>query len=108
MVNRDRVLEFSESELTSLLDQKNSDSNKKATEVALTYVFRGYLKERKIDEDSLVSSKDRLATVLRDFYAEARKKNFELYTKASLVVIRFGLQWFFNSHKIDIIKDLEF
>ena len=87
MADRDRFPELSESELTSLLDQKNSDNTKKATKVALN-VFRDYLKERKIDEDSLVASKDKLVTVLRKFYAEARKKNGELYTKASLVGIR--------------------
>ena len=46
----------------------------KATKVA-SNVFRDYLKDRKIDEDSLVASKDKLATVLRKFYAEARKMN---------------------------------
>ena len=46
----------------AVLDQKNSDNTKKATKVALN-VFRDYLKERKIDEDSLVASKDTLATV---------------------------------------------
>ena len=51
MEDRDRFPELSESELTSLLDQKNSDNTKKATKVALN-VFRDYLKERKIDEDS--------------------------------------------------------
>ena len=107
MADRDHFPELSESELTSLLDQKNSNNTKKATKVALN-VFRDYLKERQIEEDSLVASKDKLATVLRKFYAEARKKNGELYTKASLVGIRFGPQRFFSSHKIDIIKDPEF
>ena len=107
MADRDRFPELSESEWTSLLDQKNSDNTKKATKVALN-VFRDYLKERKIDEDSLVASKDKLATVLRKFYAEARKKNGELYTKASLVGTRFGLQRFFSSHRIDVIKGPEF
>ena len=37
-------------------------------------VFTDYLRERKIDEDSLVASKDKLATVLRKFYVKARKK----------------------------------
>ena len=63
-----------ESELTSLLDQKNSDNTKKAIKVALNK-FKDYLKERKIDEDSLAASKGKLATVLRKFYAEARKMN---------------------------------
>ena len=66
---RDRFPELSKSELTSL-DQKNSDNSKKATKL-----FRDYLKERKINEDSLVASKDKLATVLIKFCAEARKKN---------------------------------
>ena len=35
MEDRDRFPELSESELTSLLDQKNSDNNKKATKVVL-------------------------------------------------------------------------
>ena len=83
MADSDRFTELSESELTSLLDQKNSDNTKKATKVALD-LFRDYLKERKIDEDSLVASKDKLETVLRKFYAETRKKNGELYTKAVL------------------------
>ena len=66
---RDRFPELLESELTTLLDQKNSDNTKKATKV-----FSDYLIERKIDEDSLVASKDKLATILRNFYAAARKK----------------------------------
>ena len=91
MADRDRFPKLSESELTmSLLYQKNSDNTKKATKVALN-VFRDYLKERKIDEDSLVASKDKLATVLIKIYAEAIGKNGELYTKASLVGILFGL-----------------
>ena len=32
------------------------------------------------------------------------ERNGELYTKASLVGIHYGLQRFFSSHKIDIIK----
>ena len=43
MADRDHFPELSESELTSLLDQKNSDNTKKATKVALN-VFRDYLK----------------------------------------------------------------
>ena len=35
MEDRDRFPELSESELTSLLDQKNSDNTKRATKVAL-------------------------------------------------------------------------
>ena len=58
----DPFLKLSESELTSLLDPKNSDNTKKARKVALN-VFRDYLKGRKIDEDSLVASTE-LKTVI--------------------------------------------
>ena len=63
--------------MTSLLDHKNSDNTKKATKVALN-VIRDYLKERKIDEDSPVGSKDKLATVLSNFTLKPEKKSGEL------------------------------
>ena len=45
---------------------------------------------------------------MRKFYAEVQKRNGKLCTKSSLVRKRVGLQQFFSSHKIDIIKDPEF
>ena len=45
---------------------------------------------------------------MRKFYTEVQKRNGELWTKSSLVRIRFGLQQFFSSHNIDITKDPEF
>ena len=61
---------ISQSALTPLVDQKNSENTKKGTKVALN-VFREYLKEKKVDD-----AKDKLANayVLRIFYAEARLK----------------------------------
>ena len=73
--------------ITCLIEQKqkNGDNTKKATKVAVN-VFRQYLEERIPDEKELLTSKVKLAAVLRKFYAEARKTNGELYTKPSLVV----------------------
>ena len=105
-----RFPELTESDLNCLIEQNNSDNTKKATKVAVS-VFRQYLEERKVDEKELLTAKvtgGNLAAVLRKFHAEARKKNGELYTKASLVAIRFGLQRFFSSLKMDIIKDSDF
>ena len=51
----DRFPELSENDSTSLIDRKNSENTYKGTKVALN-VFREYLKERKVDEESLVSS----------------------------------------------------
>ena len=78
MADGDHFLKLSESELTSLLDQKKSNNTKKASKVALN-VFRDYLKERKIGKDSLVALKDKLKTVLRKFYAKVSKKNSLLF-----------------------------
>ena len=102
-----RFPELTESDLNCLIEQKNSNNTKKAIKVAVS-VFRQYLEERKVDEKELLTSKVKLAAVLRKFYAEARKKNGELYAKTSLVAIRFGLQRFFCSLKMDIIKDSAF
>ena len=51
----DRFPELSENYSTSLVDRKNSENTKKGTKLALN-VFREYLKERKVGEESLVSS----------------------------------------------------
>ena len=51
----DRLRELLENDSTSLVDRKNSENTKKGAKVALN-VFREYLKERKVDEEALVSS----------------------------------------------------
>ncbi len=101
-----RFPDLSEDELSCLLEEKNSENTKKATKTAVS-VFRQYLKERKISEDDIIRSKQIFANVLRKFYAEARKRDGELYCKSSLLGIRFGLQRFYSS-SMDIIKDPEF
>jgi hypothetical protein len=101
-----RFPELSEDELSCLLDGKDSENTKKATKTAVS-VFRYYIKERKISEDDVIRSKQIFANVLRKFYAEARKRDGELYCKSSLLGIRFGLQRFYSS-SMDIIKDPEF
>ncbi|XP_078364213.1 uncharacterized protein KIAA1958-like [Oculina patagonica] len=103
----ERFPNLSESDLKFLIDQKSSENTKKATKVSHS-VLREYLKERGIEEEPLVSTKKELAVVLRKFYAEVRKKNGELYSKSSLVGIRCGLQRYFSTYKMDIIKDPEF
>jgi len=103
-----RFPELSEDEIENILDLKSSLNTKKATNVAVN-LFRQYISHRNIQEEEAVSSKPRLAEVLRKFYAEARKRNGDLYTRASLICIRFGLQRFFSSsHNMDIIKETEF
>ncbi len=89
-----RFPDLSEDELSCLLEEKKSENTKKATKTPVS-VFRQYLKERKISEDDVIRSKQIFANVLRKFYAEARKRDGELYCKSSLLGIRFGLQRFY-------------
>ena len=51
----DRFPKLLENDSTSLVDQKKSENTKKGTKVALN-IFGEYLKERKVDEEALVSS----------------------------------------------------
>jgi hypothetical protein len=57
-----RFAELLESDLSSLLEEKNDENTKKATKVALN-LFRGYLHEKRSSEAELLTSKVKLAKV---------------------------------------------
>ena len=100
-----RFTSLSEENITQLLNNKDSENTKKFTKQH-RLVFESYLKEKNIRNPS---TEVELAAVLRKFYAEARKKDGQMYSKNSLCSIRFA---FFRHFKqeliIDIIKDTEF
>ena len=88
----DRFLELSENDSTSLVDRKNSENTKKGKKIQCilkVHVSQGKKGRRRVTRVS--DAKDKLANeyVLKRFYAEARKKNGKLYTKASLVETHF-------------------
>ena len=59
-VNIARFAELSESELSTILEQKDAENTKKATKVTLN-IFRGYLQEKGLREAELLTSKVKLA-----------------------------------------------
>ena len=73
----DRLPELSKNDSTSLVDRKKSENTKKRTKVALN-VFQEYLKERRVDEESLVSStrrtSGRMHMYWRDFILNPEKR----------------------------------
>ena len=84
----DRFPELLENDSTSLVDRKNSENTKKGTKVALN-VFREYLlKERKVDEESLVSSTRwtswRMRMYWRDFMLKPEKRMASFTSKLHL------------------------
>ena len=79
-----RFTSLSEENITQLLNDKDSENTKELTK------------------------HHRLAAVLRKFYAEARKKDGQMWSKNSLCSIRFALCRHFKQElNIDIIKDTE-
>ena len=54
------LLELSESELYTMIAEKDAENTKKATKVTLN-IFRGYLQEKGLREAELLTSKVKLA-----------------------------------------------
>ena len=54
------LLELSESELYTIIEEKDAENTKKATKVILN-IFRGYLQEKRLREAELLTSKVKLA-----------------------------------------------
>ena len=55
-----RFAELSESELSTILEEKDSENTKKATKVTLN-IFRDYLQKKGLREAELLTSKVKLA-----------------------------------------------
>ena len=88
-----RFRSLSEENIAQLLNDKDSENTKMSTKQH-RLIFESYLKEKNIRNPTTTVE---LAAVLRKFYAEARKKDGQMYSKNSLCSIRFSL---FNSLKI--------
>ena len=97
------------SDLEELLSSAGSENTQKQVKYAVR-MFEDYLKVINCNlcrVNELTNAG--LDEVLGKFYASARQKNGELYSKKSMLTIRFGLQrHFLNTRKVDIIKDSEF
>ncbi|XP_029815242.1 uncharacterized protein LOC108640148 [Manacus vitellinus] len=74
-------------------------------------IFREYLSEKAQSPDFETMDKGALCRVLRSFYAEARSKSGQLYSKSSLISIRSSLNRYLNEppycRTLDLTKDPE-
>ena len=84
---KERFADLGEAEIKKLLEEKDSVNTKKATKASKA-IFEEYIRERKLHYPE---NSEELASVLKSFYAEVRKKDGSEYTKNSLCSIRFGL-----------------
>ncbi|KAJ7986373.1 hypothetical protein DPEC_G00339240 [Dallia pectoralis] len=87
-----------------------SENTRLATRYAVR-IFREYLSDKAQSPDFETLDKDALCAVLRSFYAEARSKSGQLYSKSSLISIRSSLNRYLNeapySRTLDLTKDPE-
>lgn len=89
---------------------KLSENTRLATRYAVR-IFREYLGEKSQSPDFETLDKETLCAVLRSFYAEARSKSGQLYSKSSLISIRSSLNRYLNEppycRTLDLTKDPE-
>ncbi|XP_063779704.1 BTB/POZ domain-containing protein KCTD1 isoform X1 [Pseudophryne corroboree] len=87
-----------------------SENTRLATRYAVR-IFREYLSEKAQSPDFENMDKEALCRVLRSFYAEARSKSGQLYSKSSLISIRSSLNRYLNEppycRTLDLTKDPE-
>ena len=95
-------------DISKILDEKDAPSTKKTTKSSLM-CLQQYITETNNEINFDNYSTQELASLLVNFYADARKKNGEKYKLSALKSIRFGLaRHFCSEHNIDIIKDPAF
>nr|XP_033936303.1 uncharacterized protein LOC117445018 [Pseudochaenichthys georgianus] len=87
-----------------------SENTRLATRYAVR-IFREYLSEKAQSPDFETLDKESLCAVLRSFYAGARSKSGQLYSKSSLISIRSSLNRYLNEppycRTLDLTKDPE-
>lgn len=87
-----------------------SENTRLATRYAVR-IFREFLSDKAQSPDFESLDKEALCAVLRSFYAEARSKSGQLYSKSSLISIRSSLNRYLNEppycRTLDLTKDPE-
>ena len=92
-----------EEELLKILEKKDSESTKRVVRGAVR-IFDSFCTEQNIDRDN-----EDLNDTLKKFYTGARSKTRELYSKKSMIAIRYGLQKHFEKEKgVDVVHGKEF
>ncbi|XP_072295383.1 uncharacterized protein [Eucyclogobius newberryi] len=87
-----------------------SENTRLATRYAVR-IFREFLSDKAHSPDFETLDKEALCARLRSFYAEARSKSGQLYSKSSLISIRSSLNRYLNEppycRTLDLTKDPE-
>ncbi|XP_020774627.1 uncharacterized protein LOC110154921 [Boleophthalmus pectinirostris] len=105
-----RSEEEEEEEEEPLRLSRLSENTRLATRYAVR-IFREFLSDKAHSPDFETLDKESLCALLRSFYAEARSKSGQLYSKSSLISIRSSLNRYLNEppycRTLDLTKDPE-
>ena len=103
-----RFMLLTEEELAALVSEKDSKRTKTIIKGAVT-VFEQYCVTVRTTLVHVERNPSELCTLLRNFYGGVRRSNGELYAKASMISIRYGLQRHFQKiSDVDIVNDNNF
>ena len=103
---RERFSTLNEDDLEALLESTSSENSKRVVSYSVR-ILNDFCVAKSLD--LATESRADLDQILRNFYASARTQKSDLYSKKSMLSIRYGLQKHFEkSHKFDIINDPEF
>ncbi|XP_071480598.1 uncharacterized protein KIAA1958-like [Diadema antillarum] len=101
-----RFGQFTDKDLDDFITSVDSENTRKQIKYGLS-VFREFCSE--VGENFEDLSLEGLDGLLSQFYAGARNKKGELYSKKSMQAIRFGLQrHFMETRGVDIVKGEQF
>ena len=107
MASESRFESVESADLLELLENKDSKSTKKVIKGSMK-ILEEFCAEKKLPNVSNLSTEE-LDKTLQLFYAGARTKTKDLYSKKSLISIRYGVQKHFEKErKIDIVNGSEF
>ena len=102
----ERFVTINDDDLEALLDTTSSNNSKKSMQYSVR-ILNDFCKERSLNLEAI--SKGELNLLLKNFYASVRTQKNELYSKKSMILIRYGIMKHFKKCcKFDIINDAEF
>ena len=105
---RERFLTISEEDIEALLESTSSENSKKAVKYSVR-ILNEFCETKGLNLEAAAASKVELNRILKTFYAAARTQKNDLYSKKSMLSIRYGIQKHFEKcSKIDIINDEDF
>lgn len=96
MAESERFLSFDDEDLEVLLDNKDSKNTKTCIKLAINVLTAFCASRNILFHDLEQMSEADLCSQLKSFYAAVRSQKGDLYSKKSMISIRYGIQTLFE------------